>query len=193
MKSQKQQGFTTLEILLVLVMVGIIGYVGYYVYHSKNNANSAYSNAANVKVGVKATPKKTVAKTTPSVAASPVISAALKENTAAAINSGNTAALEGYMATSVNVVIAASEKTGAETAAQAVSDLSYLNSGTMPWNFSVAAATLTAWQNGFYKQYFGADKTIVGESANKYVVSFGVNTSGKIDTVFMAASADLLQ
>ena len=188
MKSKDQQGFAVLEWVLILVIIGTLAGTGWYVYQARGNANDNLNLAAGTSVAVKGTPKKTTAKTT-----TPVISASLKENTAAAISSGNTAALEGYMASSVNVVIAGSEKSGAETAAQAVSDLSYLNAGTAPWNFSVPAATLTTWQNGSYKQYFGANTTIVGESANSYVVSFGVNTSGKIDTVFMSASADQLQ
>ena len=191
MKTRKQPGFTTLEALLVLIILGIIGFTGWYVYHARNNANSLNDSSANTQVAVKTTPKKTAAKTTATPA--PVISDSLKQNTSDAVSSGNTAALEGYMSTSVNVVIAGSEKSGAEPAATAVSDLSYLSSGTAPWNFSVTAATLTAWRNGFYKQYFAANTTIVGEAANGYVVSFGVNASGKIDTVFMSASTDQLQ
>jgi cytoskeletal protein RodZ len=189
----KEQGFASLEVLLIVVIVGILGFTGWYVIRANGNTKDNLSLAAGTNVAVKAKAKKTTTKTTTNTTSSSVISVALKENTAAAISSGNTAALEGYMAASVNVVIAGSEKTGAETAAKAVSDLSYLNSGTAPWNFSVPAATLTTWQNGFYKQYFGQNVTIVGEAANGYVVSFGVNASGKIDTVFMAASADLLQ
>lgn len=193
-----QQGFGAIEAILILVILAILGFVGWYVYHSKNNANSAYNKAASLSTASKAAKKAPAPATTKketSAAAAPAkvtISDSLKENTAAAIETQNTAALEGYMAASVTVVIAASEKGGAETAAQAVKDLDYLNSGTSPWDFKLPDATLTSFRSGFYGKYFGADATIVGQSANKYVVSFGVNTSGKIDTVFMAASADLL-
>lgn len=193
MKSQKQRGFTTLEALLILVVLAIVGFTGWYVYHARSNANANLTSAANTQVAVKAKAKKTTAKATPVAPTTSVISASLKENTAAAISSGNTAALEGYMTSSVNVVIAGSEKSGAESAALAVKDLDYLNSGTAPWDFDLPAATLTTYQNGFYKQYFTADATIVGQAANGYVVSFGVNASGKIDTVFMSASTDQLQ
>lgn len=136
-----------------------------------------------------ATSSATPASTAP---ATITISDALKSNIAAAISSGNTAALEGYMASSVNVVIAASDKTGSESPAQAVTDLGYLSAGTDPWNFNLSAATLTTFKNGFYGQYFG-NGTYVGESTNKYVVSFGINASGKIATIFMAQNAELLK
>lgn len=192
-KDKKQQGFTPVEVTLVVVILAILGFVGWYVYQAKNNADDAYNKASSVSAASK-NAKKSTAKEQPSTAtpAKVTISDSLKENTAAAIESKNTAALEGYMASSVTVVIAASEKGGAESAAEAVADLSYLNSGTSPWDFKLSDATLTSYRNGSYGKYFGADTTIVGKSANDYVVSFGVNTSGKIDTVFMAINADLL-
>ncbi|MBI5906600.1 hypothetical protein HY857_00925 [Candidatus Saccharibacteria bacterium] len=194
-KDKKQQGFTAIEAVLILVILAIIGFVGWYVWHAKNDTNSAYDKAGNLSLASSSAKKSTEQKKASSPTPAPAkvtISDSLKENTAAAIESQNTAALEGYMATSVTVVIAASEKGGAETATQAVKDLDYLNSGTSPWDFKLSDATLASFRNGFYGKYFGADTTIVGQSANKYVVSFGVNTSGKIDTVFMAASADIL-
>ena len=119
------------------------------------------------------------------------ISQSLKDNIAAAVSSKNTAALESYMASSVNVAVAASGKTGAETPAQAVTDLDYLSSGTAPWNFNLPAATLSSFKAGAYKKYFEGT-VYVGESANKYVVSFGFDTCGKINQVFMAVNVDLL-
>lgn len=182
---KNQKGFGAVEILIILAILGLIGGISYYVYH-KNHTPKKQTTT------VVATKKKTVtAKTTTPTAAVAAISDSLKENIAAAIQSQNTAALEGYMADSVTVVIAASEKGGAETAAQAVSDLDYLKNGTSPWNFALAPDVLTNYGNGFYKQYFG-DRTVVGKSDNDYVVSFHVNDSGKIDTVFMSINADLL-
>jgi len=178
MKSKNQTGFTPVEWVLLLVIVGILAGTGLYVYRANSNTNDTLNLAAGTQVSTKG--------------ATAAPSAALKKNTSDAITSGNTAALEGYMAGSVNVVIAGSEKTGAETAAKAVSDLSYLNSGTAPWNFSLSTATLNSYAKGSYKQYFGAN-TIVGQSANGYTVSFGVNGNGKIDTVFMSASTDQLR
>lgn len=195
MKSRKEQGFAAVEGALILVIVAILGFTAWYVIKANGNTKDTLNLAAgtNVAVKAKAPVKKTPAKTITPVPAAPAISAALKENTAAAISSGNTAALEGYMATSVNVVIAGSEKSGVESAAAAVKDLDYLNPLSTTWNFALDNATLTTYQNGFYKQYFGATTTIVGQAANGYVVSFGVDASGKINVVFMSASTDQLQ
>lgn len=118
-------------------------------------------------------------------------SAAALENIKASITSGNTAALEGYMAASVRVIIAASEGVGDRTPAQAVSDVDYLNAGTDPWDFNLPAATIDGYQTGDYKSYF-PDGALVGKSANNYVVSFTFDSAGKISGIFMAASADLL-
>ena len=193
MKSNNQQGFAVVEGVLILVVVAILGFTGWYVIRANGNAKDTLSLAAGTNVAVKGKAKKTTPTTTKTVAPKPVISDSLKQNTSDAVSSGNTAALQGYMATSVNVVIAGSEKTGAETSAAAVKDLDYLNSGTAPWNFALDSTTLTTYQSGAYKQYFTAGSTIVGQAANGYVVSFGVNAGGKIDTVFMSASTDQLQ
>ena len=118
-------------------------------------------------------------------------SAAALENIEASITSGNTAALEGYMAATVRVIIAASEGVGDRTPAQAVSDIKYLNSGTDPWDFSLPAATIDGYQAGDYKSYF-PNGALIGKSANNYVVSFTFDSAGKISGVFMVADADLL-
>jgi len=147
------------------------------------------------------TPKPSVSATPVSVVLTPtpvpcsgraVASGSLKENIAAAISSKNTAALEGYMATSVNVVVAASEKGGFETPTQAVQDLSYLNAATDPWNFDLSASTMNTWIGGPYKSYISGT-SYAGLAKNKYVVSFDFNSCNKINLVFMSVSSDLLQ
>ncbi|HSX23578.1 MAG TPA: hypothetical protein VLE74_00550 [Candidatus Saccharimonadales bacterium] len=120
-------------------------------------------------------------------------SAAAIESIKASITSGNTAALQGYMASTVSVIIAASEGIGNRTPAQAVADItSYIKNATAPWNFALPAATLTTYRAGFYGQYFPTS-AVVGKSADDMVISFSFNDSGKISTVFMAAKASLLQ
>lgn len=118
-------------------------------------------------------------------------SAAALESIKDAVKSGNTAALEGYMAASVNVILAASEAYGPQTPTQAIKDLEYLNSATDPWDFALASATLAKYQAGDYKQYFPTT-ALVGQSANDYVVSFQFDNAGKISGIFMTVSADLL-
>lgn len=189
MKKQ-QDGFSLLMILLILLALGIIGFVGWYVYKNNGNYKKSDYKAADYSSDAKSAADSSASKE--SAPAKTVISDALKENTAAAIESQNTAALEGYMEASVTVVFAASEKGGAETPTQAIQDLDYLQSATSPWDFKLTAAVLTTYKNGFYGKYFG-DNTIVGKSANDYVVSFGVSSNGKINSIFVAANADLLQ
>lgn len=118
-------------------------------------------------------------------------SGATLENIEAAISSGNTAALEGYMASSVNVILAASEAYGAQSPAQAINDLEYLNDATNPWDFNLPVATLAQYQSGGYSQYFPTSAH-VGKSANGYVISFQFGSSEKISGIFMTSSAELL-
>lgn len=113
------------------------------------------------------------------------------ENIKASITSGNTAALEGYMADTVTVIYAASEGLGPQTPTQAIADLKYLNSATNPWDFALPAATISAWASGGYSSYISTD-SLVGKSANNYVVAFSFDCSGDIDTIFMAANSALL-
>lgn len=112
------------------------------------------------------------------------------ENVQASIESMNTAALDQLMTDTVEVTFAASEKGGNVTKAQAIADLAYLDSATMPWNWSIDQATLNNYKNGDYNVYL-ADDDIFGVAANKYFVSFRVKC-GKIDQVFVSASSDLL-
>jgi flagellar basal body-associated protein FliL len=112
------------------------------------------------------------------------------ENVQASIESMNTAALDQLMTDTVEVTFAASEKGGNVTKSQAIADLAYLNSATMPWNWNIDQATLNSYKNGDYNIYL-ADDDIFGVAANKYFVSFRVKC-GKIDQVFVSASSDLL-
>jgi hypothetical protein len=128
---------------------------------------------------------------TPTPTATPTISAYLAENIAAAIDTMNTAALEGYMADSVYVVYAASEYAGTKTPTEAVADLDYLANAIGAWDFDLPQATLDAYEAGFYASYFG-DDCVVGQSSDDYVVSFRIDADGNIDQVFIASDAALL-
>lgn len=115
----------------------------------------------------------------------PTSSVLTEENIADAVSSGNYAALEGYMADTVRVIIAASEGVGDRTPAQAVEDMKYLDGGTDPWTFELSEETLLEWRFGDYGSYFPLS-AVVGKSANNYVVSFQFNPEGKISVVFFA-------
>lgn len=121
----------------------------------------------------------------------PTVTADLKANIADAVNSGNYAALEGYMNSSVNVILAASEGVGPQTPTEAVASMDYLNSGADPWVFEPDAATIATWDAGFYTDYFD-DNTYVGRASNGMVVVFDFDECGKINEVFMVANEELL-
>ncbi len=189
-------------VFLVLILMAGSGYGGYWYRErgAKKSAKSADQQIAELQKQkkeledakakaeqeakeakeAKQQSEQTSNKTTPSTE--------VKNNIQDAIKSGNTSALEGYMASTVKVILAASEGMGNRTPTQAISDLKYLDAGTDPWNFSVPSASLTAWRAGFYKQYF-PDGAVIGESANHYVVSFSFDSAGKINTIFMTGDA----
>ena len=184
MGKRNQSGFHQVIIPLVIVVLAVIGFAGYEVYHShhkaKKPANSqTSSSSAKSTTGPIATPATTAP------------SAAELENIQASITSGNTAALEGYMASSVYEVIAASESAGAKTPTDAINGLSYINpGGDNTWDFALPTATLSAYQAGFYKQYFPTT-ALVGKSSDDHVVSFQFDSTGKISGIFMAIASTL--
>ncbi|MEX0881723.1 MAG: hypothetical protein WDZ34_02525 [Candidatus Saccharimonadales bacterium] len=185
-----------LKLLLVLILIAGAGAGGWYYRDTKAKDDSKIllGEISNLTTRMAALQKElddakaaqaaeSTTKTKPSQAD--------LDNIEAAIKSGNTAALEQLMASKVTVILAASEGLGERTPTQAIKDLDYLDSGTDPWNFDLPAATVDGYQAGDYKQYF-PDGALVGKSANNYVVSFSFNDSGKISTIFMSNSADLL-
>lgn len=125
-----------------------------------------------------------------STCSSPSVSSV--QNIKDSITSGNTAALEGYMASKVNVILAASEGIGERTPTQAVGDVtSFIGDAKAPWNFALSATTLKSYNDGFYGKYF-PESAIAGKSANNKVISFSFDCNGKIKTVFLTPDASLL-
>jgi hypothetical protein len=175
---RNQSGFHLLIIALVVVVLGVGGISGYEVYHSHHKTKKP------------TTARTTTVKKSTQIAAIPAPTApstAELDNIKASITSGNTAALEGYMPSSVNVVIAASGHAVTDTPTQAISELDYLSpGGTNTWDFALPAATLNGYQAGFYKQYFPAS-ALVGKSSDGHVVSFQFDINAKISGIFMAA------
>ena len=120
-----------------------------------------------------------------------VVPPLLLQNVTAAVESGNYAAIDGYLADKVSYAIAASSGQGTLTKAQALKQLEYLNSGTKPWNFNIETATLTKYKAGAYSSYLN-DDVIFGVSGNKYFVSFHLDSNNKIDQFFISSSTDIL-
>lgn len=114
------------------------------------------------------------------------------ENIQAAVSSGNLAALEGYMASSVRVIIAASEGMGDRTRSEAVSDLQpVVDNAAGPWDFDLPAATLNSYRASFYASYFPAD-ALIGKSADNNVLSFTFDDAGKISGIFIGSHDSML-
>lgn len=121
--------------------------------------------------------------------------ASVIENIQASITSGNTAALGGYMAPTVNVIIAASEGLGPKTPDQAITAITnFITPDTSSWDydFSLPASVLSSYGKGSYSKYFPGN-AVVGKASNMQVVSFSFDCNGKISTVFVAADESLLQ
>lgn len=143
---------------------------------------------------------KTATGTTTTIASDKVCtpiapSTSVIENIEASITSGNTAALEGYMASSVNVVLAASGGVGVSTPTQAVAGITdFMSSDISSWDFdfSLSDATLKSYSGGGYGKYFPSI-AVVGKATNSKVISFSFDCNGKINTVFMAANENLLK
>ena len=120
-------------------------------------------------------------------------SASTIENIEASITSANTAALQGYMASSVTDVYAASDTIPPKTPADSAADIATFVTDqiTGVWSFPVDAATVATYRQGSYGQYFPSI-AVVGSSTRHRVISFSFDCNGKINTVFMAADDAVL-
>ena len=76
------------------------------------------------------------------------------------------------MASTIKVIIAASEGIGDRTPVQAINDLKYLDSATDPWDFALNATTLSKYQSGDYKDYF---KSTITEKRFVRNLSFSID------------------
>ncbi|HEU5186976.1 MAG TPA: hypothetical protein VFT87_00570 [Candidatus Saccharimonadales bacterium] len=196
MNLQKHKKPVGIWILLTLLLVAL-GVIGWFVwmYLNWNTQRLALETDKRALLEeVKALKNQLANDTTdspPADACDPTVTATLKENIGAAVESQNYAALVSSMASSVNVILAASDGVGPRTPEQAVEDMAYLNQGTSPWDFSLAAATIAAWDGGSYTDYFD-ENTYVGRAANGMVVVFDFDNCGKISEIFMVANEELL-
>lgn len=107
-----------------------------------------------------------------------------------AMSSGNTAALEGYLAPSVHITYAASEVEGDVTdRARIIDNLSNATSPSATWNFSLSSAVIDNYRNnpGHYPSYVDdfPDGAVVGKSSENKVISFAIS-AGLITRIFIA-------
>lgn len=114
----------------------------------------------------------------------------LRANIVDAMNSGNTAALEGYLAPSVHVTYAASEMEGDVTDhALVIQNLTALTGPGITWDFDLPASVIDDYANnpGHYPSYVDdfPEGAVVGLSSDDAVVSFALDGS-QITRVFIS-------
>lgn len=193
-KSKKNMLKTILVILLVIIMVAGAA-VGAYFWRDKKAVDYEAQQTSDMtaletdKANLESELALEKAKTEASLSVAPA--ASVIENIKASITSGNTAALEGYMAT--NVIVVNAGGTSVEgTASQAVSSVTTFISGTTSlWDFALSTSTLSTYATGTYGQYF-ADNSVVGKSTSKKVISFSFDSKAKISKVLLASSESLV-
>jgi cytoskeletal protein RodZ len=198
----KKRHIRPLYVLLALVLAASLAGAGYlgWQYRQKTDDNKNLQQRisdlskqlSDKEKELKTEKEKNASSSSSSSSTTSTSAATLKENVAAALNSGNTAALEGYMANSVQFVLAASEYGPTVTPSQAVKLVSqYTRTCTAPWDFNLSAGALTDYRSGDYSQYFPTN-SIVGKSSDNCVILFTTNNANKINVIFFTNAADLL-
>jgi hypothetical protein len=192
----KSRVWRWLAIVLIVLLLAGGGALGWLAWQCREDKSALEADKRDLQSRVASLEEQLAAKDEDAAeeeadACDPAVSAELKENIAAAVESKNYAALEGYMADAVNSVLAASEKGGNVTPAQAVTDLEYLNNGTAPWDFALDEATVASYADGDYAAYF-EEGVYVGKSSDDLVVAFNFDDCGNIDQIFISADASLL-
>lgn len=200
-KSVKKGNGKTIFVILLIILLVAAGAVAYW-WRDKTatesiNNQTTNINALNAKLKTLETELAEAKLANPvdcDISCSPTApSATVIENIQASITSGNTAALEGYMAASVKVVLTASEGPGSVAPAEAVSSISdFISAATEPWDFALSASLLGQYATSSYGPYFPSI-AVVGASANNKVISFNFDCYGKISTVFMVSDKSILQ
>jgi hypothetical protein len=129
---------------------------------------------------------------TPTGSSGTVVSPEMTQNLADAISSGNTAAVEGYLADPTRVVIAASEADGPQSPVDAVLSLDYVQPGVGFWDFQLDPQIVDTYAaNPYYGEFF-PDDVIVGRSDTGAVVAFVPSASDRIATIFMSIDESLI-
>lgn len=111
------------------------------------------------------------------------------ESIKAAVESKNYAALEGYMAPSVSVVLYASECCGLLSGTKATQQLSYLTSGTSPWEFPITGPLINQLEVADPGNFKNA---VIAIASNRYTAAFRLNNKFLIENIIMVADYKLL-
>jgi hypothetical protein len=149
--------------------------------------------------GAGSSPEPTATATTPSPEPTPVetaepdpdaVAAAMRADIDDAMNSGNTAALEGYLAASVHVTYCASEYEGDVTDhGLVIQNITDVTSTGATWDFDLPASVVQGYHDSSEAYYddFPAG-AVVGLSSEDQVISFAV-TGAEITRVFICLDA----
>jgi hypothetical protein len=194
-KAKKGNMATLLLGLLAVVLLAASGYLWMQLQSAKDD-NAALQKDKQTLQGkldaLGAADDTQAASPSPSPqACNDIPSTSMKDNIKAALDTENTAVFATYTANPVMFVLAASEEGGNKTPDQAAVSMEYTHTATGPWDFNLPAATLAAYDGGFYTDYFDAN-TYVGKAASGMVAAFDFDCSGKIKQIFVAADAGLL-
>ncbi|MDZ7786414.1 MAG: hypothetical protein U5L95_04815 [Candidatus Saccharibacteria bacterium] len=186
---KNEKGFSLVEGLLVVVAILVLGFGAYYVWN-ENNAEDITTSTEEVSVDTKSDENNLTTETEENCTA-PTSSDI--ESIEASITSKNTAGLGGYMANSVNVVLASSSGLGNQTAEQAIGQITSFVTDTSNWDFDLPSSTLGKYSSSSYKEYFPEDAVVGKDSTTTKVISFNFDCEGEIDTVFEALQEKLIK
>lgn len=176
-----------LGIVATLIVLGAAG--GAYYYGSLQRSTTSTTPTPT------SVPQETSASTsTPTIepTSEPRISSnrsAVIENIKAAVEVRDYAALESFMAGNVSVILYATECCGTLSSQKAAEQMSYLNNGIPPWDFS---GTSTTAQKLIAADPANFSGRVIGIASNGLVVSFNLSNANKIDKIFISADYKLI-
>ena len=171
----------------VIAIIVAVGFVAYTLGTNQTKQSGSTVSPVPTKTG-----QPTEALTPTSVPTEPQKSSnkfQVSENIQAAVQSKNYAALEGYMANEVSVILYATECCGILSPQKATEQMSYLNNGTPPWDFS---SNSSIGQKLIIADPSNFSGRIIGIASNGMVVAFNLNAQNKIDKIFISADYKLI-
>ncbi len=172
-----------------LITIGIVGGAYYYGLTKSKTPLPAVQNQVTMPITTQVPTRSSPIPTEAQGTSDFVNPSATIENIKAAVESRNYAALEGYMAPSVSVVISASECCGVLSPARATEQLSYLNNGTAPWDFTYPNPIETKLRTADPANFKDA---VIGTASNRFAVGFTLNNKYLIDKIFMVIDYKLI-
>lgn len=174
--------------LIIVVLLATSGTLAFLWYRAQQQVNDYRNQQLQLKQQIEELNQKLAAKDAATDdeadACSEEPSSALKANIKAALDTQNTAVFNTYTTNPVLYVLAASEYGGEVSPDEAATSLEYTHSATGPWDFNLPAATIAAYDAGFYTDYFD-ENTYVGKAASGMVVAFDFACDDKIKQIFV--------